>query len=50
MHVTQDASTQGLAPAYLGGAIGELIGAGVAFAFIRRDSLRPPTDAGALKR
>lgn len=43
MHVTQDAGTQGLAPAYLGGGIGELIGAAVAFAFIRRDSLRPPT-------
>jgi hypothetical protein len=35
--------TRGLAPAYLGGGIGELIGAAVAFAFIRRDSLRPPT-------
>jgi EmrB/QacA subfamily drug resistance transporter len=44
MHVTQDAGTQGLAPAYLGGGIGELIGAAVAFAFIRRDSLHPPTD------
>lgn len=43
MHVTQDAGTQGLAPAYLGGGIGELIGAAVAFAFIRHDSLRPPT-------
>jgi EmrB/QacA subfamily drug resistance transporter len=44
MHVTQDAGTQGLAPAYLGGGIGELIGAAAAFAFIRHDSLRPPTD------
>jgi EmrB/QacA subfamily drug resistance transporter len=43
MHVTQVAGTQGLAPAYLGGGIGELIGAAVAFAFIRHDSLRPPT-------
>jgi EmrB/QacA subfamily drug resistance transporter len=43
MHVTQDAGTQGLAPAYLGGGIGELIGAAVAFAFIRHNSLRPPT-------
>jgi EmrB/QacA subfamily drug resistance transporter len=43
MHVTQDAGTQGLASAYLGGGIGELIGAAVAFAFIRHDSLRPPT-------
>jgi MFS transporter, DHA2 family, methylenomycin A resistance protein len=43
MHVTQDAGTQGLAPAYVGGGIGELIGAAVAFAFIRHDSLRPPT-------
>jgi DHA2 family methylenomycin A resistance protein-like MFS transporter len=43
MHVTQDAGTQGLAPAYLGGGIGELIGAAVAFAFIRHDSLRPTT-------
>jgi EmrB/QacA subfamily drug resistance transporter len=43
MHVTQDAGTQGLGPAYLGGGIGELIGAAVAFAFIRHDSLRPPT-------
>ncbi len=40
MHVTQDAGTRGLAPAYLGSGIGELIGAAVAFAFIRRDSLR----------
>ena len=43
MHATQDAGTRGLAPAYLGGGIGELIGAAVAFAFIRHDSLRPPT-------
>jgi EmrB/QacA subfamily drug resistance transporter len=30
----------GLAPAYIGGAIGEMIGAVVAFAFIRHDSLQ----------
>ncbi len=40
MHVAEGAGTEGLAPAYLGGGIGELIGAVVAFAFIRRDSLR----------
>jgi hypothetical protein len=34
--------TRGLATAYIGGGIGELIGAVVAFAFIRRDSLRRP--------
>src|SRR5215471_14073475 len=34
--------TRGLTPAYLGGGIGELIGAAVAFAFIRSDSLRRP--------
>ena len=38
------AGTQGLASAYLGGGIGELIGAAMAFTFIRRDSLHPPTD------
>ena len=43
-NATQDAGTQGLASAYLGGGIGELIGAAMAFAFIRRDSLHPPTD------
>jgi MFS family permease len=43
MHVAEGVvGTRGLAPAYLGGGIGELIGAAVAFAFIRRDSLRPP--------
>jgi MFS family permease len=43
MHVAQGVvGTQGLAPAYLGGGIGELIGALVAFAFIRCDSLRRP--------
>jgi hypothetical protein len=31
----------GLAPAYVGGGIGEMIGAAAAFAFIRRDSLHP---------
>src|SRR6516225_2289469 len=45
MHVAQGVlGTRGLAPAYLGGGIGELIGAAVAFAFIRRDSLRPPAE------
>jgi EmrB/QacA subfamily drug resistance transporter len=40
MHVAEGVvGTQGLAPAYLGGGIGELIGAAVAFAFIRSDSL-----------
>ena len=39
-HVAQGVGTQGLAPAYLVGGIGELIGAAVAFAFIRCDSLR----------
>ena len=43
-NATQDAGTQGLASAYLGGGIGELIGAAMAFTFIRRDSLHPPTD------
>jgi hypothetical protein len=38
----QGVGTQGLAPAYLVGGIGELIGAAVAFAFIRCDSLRRP--------
>jgi hypothetical protein len=43
MHVAQGiVGTRGLAPAYLGGGIGELIGAAVAFAFIRSDSLRRP--------
>jgi len=42
MHVAQGVGTQGLAPAYLVGGIGELIGAAVAFAFIRCDSLRRP--------
>jgi hypothetical protein len=31
----------GFAPAYVGGGIGEMIGAAAAFAFIRRDSLHP---------
>jgi len=39
-HVAQGVGTQGLAPAYLVGGIAELIGAAVAFAFIRCDSLR----------
>jgi hypothetical protein len=42
MHVAQSVGTQGLAAAYLGGGIGELIGAAVAFTFIRCDSLRRP--------
>jgi len=42
MHVAEGVGTQGLAAAYLGGGIGELIGAAVAFAFIRCDSLRRP--------
>jgi len=43
MHVAEGViGTRGLAPAYLGGGIGELIGAAVAFAFIRNDSLRRP--------
>jgi len=42
MHAAQGVGTQGLAAAYLGGGIGELIGAAVAFAFIRSDSLRRP--------
>jgi MFS family permease len=47
MHVAQGVvGTRGLAPAYLGGGIGELIGAAVAFAFIRHDSLRPPAQRG----
>jgi hypothetical protein len=41
-HVAQGVGTQGLATAYLVGGIGELIGAVVAFAFIRGDSLRRP--------
>jgi hypothetical protein len=31
----------GLAPAFIGGGIGEMLGAAAAFAFIRRDSLDP---------
>jgi MFS transporter, DHA2 family, methylenomycin A resistance protein len=31
----------GLVPAYVGGGIGEMIGAAAAFIFIRRDSLQP---------
>jgi hypothetical protein len=31
----------GLAPAYIGGGIVEMIGAAAAFMFIRRDSLQP---------
>ena len=43
MHVADGGvGTQGLAAAYLGGGIGELIGAAVVFTFIRSDSLRPP--------
>jgi MFS transporter, DHA2 family, methylenomycin A resistance protein len=42
MHVAQGVGTQGLARAFLGGGIVELIGAAVAFAFIRHDSLRRP--------
>lgn len=34
--------TAGLAPAYIGGGIGEMIGAVAAFAIIRRDSLHHP--------
>jgi hypothetical protein len=33
----------GLAPAYVGGGIGEMIGAAATFALIRRDSLHPAT-------
>jgi EmrB/QacA subfamily drug resistance transporter len=40
MHVVQGFGTQGLTPAYIGGGIGELIGAAAAFAFIRNDSLQ----------
>src|SRR5262249_41119421 len=40
MHVAEGAGTRGLATAYFSGGIGELIGAAVAFAFIRCDSLR----------
>jgi EmrB/QacA subfamily drug resistance transporter len=47
MHVAQGVSTRGLATAYFGGGIGELIGAAVAFAFIRRDSLLRPACGGA---
>src|SRR5262249_11765335 len=42
MHVAEGVGTWGLATAYFGGGIGELIGAAVAVAFIRCDSLRPP--------
>src|SRR5262249_56823054 len=40
-HVAQGVGTQGLAPAYLVGGIGELIGAAVAFAVLPRCSLPP---------
>ena len=33
----------GLAPAYVGGGIGEMIGAAATFALIRRNSLHPAT-------
>jgi hypothetical protein len=39
-HAFQGVGTHGLTPAYVGGGIGELIGAGAAFTFIRRDSLQ----------
>jgi len=42
MHVAEGVGTRGLATAYFVGGIGELIGAAVAFAFIRCDSLRRP--------
>jgi hypothetical protein len=42
MHVAAGIGTWGLATAYFIGGIGELIGAAVAFAFIRCDSLRRP--------
>ena len=42
MHVADGVGTRGLAIAYFVGGIGELIGAVVAFAFIRSDSLRRP--------
>jgi hypothetical protein len=42
MHVADGLGTRGLAIAYLGGGVAELIGAAVAFAFIRSDSLRRP--------
>jgi MFS family permease len=42
MHVADGIGTRGLAIAYFGGGISELIGAVVAFAFIRSDSLRQP--------
>jgi MFS family permease len=42
MHVAEGLGTRGLAIAYFTGGIGELIGAAVAFAFIRCDSLRRP--------
>jgi hypothetical protein len=46
MHVAEGVGTRGLATAYFGGGIGELIGAAVAFAFIRCDSLRRPAQLG----
>ena len=46
MHVAVGAGTRGLATAYFGGGMGELIGAVVAFAFIRCDSLRRPAQSG----
>jgi hypothetical protein len=46
MHVAEGVDTRGLATAYFGGGIGELIGAAVAFAFIRCDSLRGPAQWG----
>jgi len=42
MHMAEGVGTRGLATAYFAGGIGELIGAAVAFAFIRCDSLRRP--------
>jgi hypothetical protein len=42
MHGAQGGGAQGLTPAYVGGGVGEMIGAAAAFAFIRRDSLHRP--------
>lgn len=42
MHVAEGVGTRGLAAAFVAGGIVELIGAAVAFAFIRCDSLRRP--------
>ncbi|MGC2317449.1 MAG: MFS transporter, partial [Bradyrhizobium sp.] len=42
MHVAEGVGTRGLAAAFVAGGIVELIGAAVAFAFIRSDSLRRP--------